>query len=344
MFRNWQRAVWGLLVLASATTVNAQGGSWAESMFDRTTIDFGVAAAGAETKLRIPITNRFQETVHIAAVRPSCGCISARAVPETLASREQGYLELTLDTIGHRGQKNVSVEVHFDQPQQTSIRIPIKAYIRTDVVMTPGSAQFGAVPKGSPHEKKLSLAYAGRENWRITGVSSKNPHITCKVNELNRGGGRVDYDLTVSIKSSAPVGDLREQVVLITDDAGNPQVPLIVEARVEPEFNVTEIVMFGQLAPGERQQKNVVIRGSKPFQIGKIESEKSVGMFEVRMPKDARKLHVIPLTLIAPAQTGDIEEKFTLTIKDTNETVHFVVRGKILGAASSQTAAPTLAN
>lgn len=343
MFRNWQRTIWGLLVVASTTTVSAQDTSWAEKVLDRNKIDFGVVAAGSETKLRIGLRNGYQEALHIQAVRPSCGCISVKHYTDTLNSRDQGYIELQLDTIGHRGQKNVSVTVVFDQPQYAEVRIPIAAYIRTDVVMTPGSAQFGAVPKGSPHEKKLSLAYAGRPDWRITGVSSKNPHITCKPVEISRGGGRVDYEVAISIKSSAPVGDLREQIVLLTDDAGNPQVPVIVEAKIESEFSGPEVVSFGVVPAGDRQTKNVIIRGRRPFQVQKVESEKSVGTFEVRLPKEPKNFHIIPLTLI-PSQPGEINEKFTLTIKDTNETIQFVVRGKVLGQTASQAVAPSLAN
>ena len=350
MFRIWQRAAWGLLVLASSSVSYGQGyssgGSWMSKLFEKSQVDFGVVAKGAETRIRVPIKNTYKETVHIAGVGASCGCIRPTLSSETLNSLDTAYLELNLDTIQHQGQKNVTVTVTFDAPVYEQVRIPVRAYIRTDVVVEPGSTQFGSVSKGSSSEKKLRIAYAGRDNWRITHVVSKNPNLVGKVEQTSRGGGHVEYELSVTLKPNAPVGDLREQIVLMTDDAGSPQVPIIVEARVDPEFVVSpEVVSFGVVAPGERKTINIVVRGRKPFQIQRVESEKLAGVFEVRLPpeqKSNKQIHVIPLTMIAPATQGNVDEKFTLTIKEIGETVHFRVLGKVVGQSVTQT--PSLAN
>lgn len=337
MFQLWQRAAWGLLLFASAASAYAQETSWADSMFERTSVDFGSVAKGADTKQRLAFTNKFKETVHVQSVAASCGCISPRLLNDTLASRETGYIELSLNTIQHQGEKNVFVTVTVDAPYYASVRIPIHAFIRTDVVITPGAAQFGSVSKGSSQERKVQIAYAGRENWRITNYSCKNPHLAVKFSELGRGIGRVDYEMSVSLKPTAPVGDLREQIVLFTDDPGNPQVPVIVEARIEPEYTVSpEVVSFGEVAPGQRKTINVVVRGRRPFQIQKVESEKAVGAFEVRMPADPKLIHIIPLTLIAPAQQGSINERFSLSIKEVGEPITFRVVGKIVGQTLTQ--------
>src|SRR5262249_48241614 len=156
-------------------------------------------------------------------------------------------------------------------------------------VLTPGSAEFGAVGKGTDTERKIDVAYAGRQNWAIKNVISKNPHVAARVAETRRDGGRVNYDLFVTLKGTAPAGELREQLIIITDDAPNPQVPVPIEARVESEYSVSpELVDFGTLTPGARKTMNVVVRGRKPFSIEKVESEKSAGRFEVRLPQDAR--------------------------------------------------------
>lgn len=344
MFRIWQRAACGLLVLASCSVSNAQS-SWAGKMFGESSVDFGVVARGAETRIRVPITNKYKETVHIAGANASCGCIRPSLSKDTLASLETGYLELSLDTLQHQGQKNVYVTVTFDAPAYEQVRVPVRAHIRTDVVVEPGSSQFGSVSKGSAPERKLRIAYAGRDGWRITRIVCKNPNVVSNFTETTRGYGRVEYELSVALKPNAPVGDLREQLLVMTDDASSPQVPIIVEARVEPEFVVSD-VQFGQVSPGQRKIVNIVVRGRKPFQVQRIESEKLAGVFEVRLPspeKAAKMIHIIPLTMIAPANEGTIDEKFTLTVKEGGDAVHFRVLGKVVGKLSTQPAA-ALAN
>lgn len=342
MFRFWQRAAWGLLVIATASSsvVYAQdpSGQYMSRVFEKTSVNFGTVASHAETRLRIPIRNTYKEPLHIQNVSTSCGCISARVSTDTLASLETGYLELTLDTIRHNGQKNVKAFVSFDAPVNETITIPVSAYIRTDIQLEPGSSQFGHISKGSPEERKVRIQYGGgRDTWRITHIVCKNPNIEPKVVEMNRGYGRVEYELSIKLKANTPVGDLRDQIVLVTDDASSPNLPIIVEGRVEPEYMVSpHDVPFGTLAPGQRRTINIVVRGRKPFQIQRVESEKLAGVFEVRMPQEAKAklIHVIPLTMIAPANQGEVDEKFTLTIKDVNEPVHFRVLGKVVGVAS----------
>jgi hypothetical protein len=335
--------VCAFVLLFSALPVQAQDQGWAEKLFDKLNHDFGVVARGADARYRLAITNRYVQTVHIANVRTSCGCTAAKPSQDTLLSRESAYIELTMDTRKFTHQKDSTVTVVFDAPLYAEVRIPVRAFIRTDVVLTPGSAEFGSIPKGAEQTRKISVAYAGRDDWQIREVVSKNPNIAVKLDETARGEGRVSYELTVSIKGSAPIGDLRDQLTLLTDDAGNPQIPVLIEARVEPEFVVSpNTLSFGVLNPGEKRTVNIVIRGKKPFAIEKIESEKT-SVFEARLPQDSRVIHVLPITLTAPSEAGAIDETFTVTIPGSTDIVQFRAYGKIAGTgpAPAPEVAPT---
>jgi hypothetical protein len=324
----------GLMVALWGAGASAQ--EWAEKMFDKREHDFGVVARGADAKYRLVITNKYRDPVHIASVTTSCGCTAAKPSKDTLASLESAYIEIVMDTRKFQHQKDSSVTVVIDQPQHAEVRIPIHAYIRTDVVLSPGGAEFGGVTKGEDAERKISVAYAGRGNWKIKDVISKNPNVTAKAVETHRDAANVTYDLQISIKGSAPVGELREQLTVVTDDASNPYIPVLVGGKVEPEYVVSDRVDFGTLTPGERKTVNLVVRSSKnAFAIEKIESEKSVGAFEVRMPKDSRKTHLVPLTVIAPNEPGNLTEEFTVTIAGSDAPVTFKAYGKIVQGSST---------
>jgi Protein of unknown function (DUF1573) len=311
----------------------SQQSNWAEKMFEKLDHDFGVVARGADAKYRLVLTNKYAQPVHIASVRTSCGCTAAKPSKDTLASLETAYVEITMDTKKFTLQKDSSVTVVIDQPLYAEVRIPVKAYIRTDVVLTPGGAEFGAITRGADAERKIAVAYAGRDNWTIKDVVSKSPNVVAKAVETGRGSGRVNYELQVTVKGNAPAGDMRELITLVTDDAGNPNIPVLVEARIENEYTVSpELVSFGTVAPGERKTVNVVVRGKKPFMIEKIESDKTAGTFEVRLPQDARPIHVLPLTVIAPKEQGPLADEFTLTISGVEEPVTFKVACKVAGS------------
>ena len=68
---------------------------------------------------------------------------------------------------------------------------------------TRGSANFGSVEHGKDNQKTIELAYAGREDWAVREVISKNKNLTVKAVETNRGEGRVGYNLQLTIKPGA---------------------------------------------------------------------------------------------------------------------------------------------
>jgi len=330
-FRSLPIAFWGLVLLAVHSTAFAQNGRWAEGLFSELSHDFGVVARGADVKHRFKVTNNLRQPVHIADVTTSCGCTSAKAEKNSLAVGESTYIEIVMNTVKFEGHKPSSFTVIFDQPSHAEVRIPTESYIRRDVVLTPGGAQFGTVQKGQGAERTIAIAYAGRSDWKIRDVISKNPNVQAKVVETQRAGGNVKYDLRVTLKEGAPLGVFRDQLSLVTNDASAPYIPVLVDGQVEAEYSVSpELVSFGTLAPGERKTVNVIVRGKKPFKIEKIESEASTGLFETRLPKDARPVQMLPLTFIAPSEPGTVDEEFLVTISESTEPLKFRSRGKVV--------------
>jgi hypothetical protein len=327
----------GLALLALIGRAPAQDPQWAHKMFDKLEQDFGKVPSGAAMKHRIKITNKYQQTVHIAGVASSCGCTAGSPSKNTLASEETAYLDLTMDTRRFQGLKETTVTVTFDQPVFAQVQIPVKAFINPDVVINPGAAEFGGIAKGADRLLRLVVVYNGRGMSTIKEATCKNPNVAAKLLETRRDAFSSNYELQITIKGTAPLGEIREQVMLVTDDPNNRNIPVLVEARIEPEFVVTpELVSFGTLLPGERKTMNLYVRSSRkqPFAIEKIESEKTAGVFETRLPKETKDLHVLPLTFIAPKEIGPINEEFSLTINGIAEPVTFKAYAKVVAGAA----------
>ncbi len=326
-----RRASLGLALVFCCLSARADELTWAQKMFGALRHDFGVVARGADVRYRLKITNLYQQPVHIANVRTTCGCSAATPSKNTLASREEAYIEVTMNTQRFIHRKDSNVIITFDEPLYEEVRIPITAYIRTDVVLTPGSVNFGAVDHGAQKQRKIEIAYAGREDWTVKEARTTSKHLSAKVVETNRSGGRVYYDLLVTLKPTAPVGMLRQQVTLVTNDAGSPLVPVLVEARVEADITVTPpLVSLGILTPGQSKTVNVVLRGKKPFAIEKIECETDRRAFKIRLPKSKRQVHVLPLTVTPPETPGKFSEEFTVIIAGRDEPVTFKAYGTVV--------------
>src|SRR5262245_3519128 len=326
----------GAALLLAINVWQGQVNRCAERMFAEREHDFGVVARGTDAKYRLKITNTNPQTVHIADVTTTCGCTAAKPGKDTLAPQESTFVEITMNTIKFEGHKPSSVTVVFDRPAHAEVRLPIHAFIRRDVVLTPGGARFGTVTRGAGAEQTIDVAYAGRGDWKIKEIINKNPNVETQLVETRRDATNVNYKLTVVVKDGAPVGEFREQLTLVTDESGNPYIPFLIEGRVEGEFTISpELVSFGNVAPGERKTVNVVIRGKQPFTIEKIESEESDGVFEVRLPKDARSVQVISLSMIAPQDPGPVDENFTVKVSQSSERLSFKAHAKVVAASTS---------
>lgn len=322
--------------LCSAASASAQELNWAEKMFDQRTIDFGVVARGSDAVARVKITNLYKQAVEIADVRTTCGCSAGKPSKYVLESLEEGYIEVTMDTRKFTRRKDSNVIITFKTPLHQEVRIPITAYIRTDVVFDPGSVNFGAVEHGKEASRTIKLQYAGRTEWHVKEIKSRNESVVAKAVETLRGNGRVDYDIVVTLAPNTPPGAVREQLTLITDDQNSPQVPLLVEATVEADVMVTPAVKsLDLMKPGESKQFNIVIKGKQPFQIEKIECESDSGLFKVILPQDAKLVHVLPMTITAPDKPGNFSEEFTITISGRPTPITFKAMGKIAEPATS---------
>jgi len=340
MSRMFALLLGGLMLFFSAERLPAQ--EWAEKMFDKLSHDLGVVAKGADTKYRLSLTNKYLEPMHITNVSTSCGCFAARALKDVLQSRESTEIEVTVDTRRFQHQRDASITVSFGGQFPAQVRMPIRVYIRTDVVMTPGGVEFGSVPKGQSAERRINIAYAGRQNWSIKEVVNKNSNLDVKLAERGRGNGRVDYDLSVTLKPDAALGEIADQLQLVTDDASNPYLPVAVTGRVEAEYTVNpDVLAFGTLAPGEKKTINLVVRGRKPFVIDKIESDKTVGVFQVRLPPEAKSVHVLPITITAPSEAASLDDTFTILIAGNGEALVFRATGKVTGSSTTQVKTPT---
>lgn len=332
--------VWGFCLAWVAAPLLGQD-NWGARMFDRLEVDFGAVAKGADVKQRLKLRNIYQEDIQITSAQSSCACFRAAVVDNAtvIPSGKTVEIEIGINTLNYQRKRDATLTVQLYEPtKRTSaeVRIPLKAYIRVDVVCTPGACNFGNVDLGTGAKQLVKIAYAGRNDWQIQNVKSSNPHLETELKEISRGNGLVNYELMVALKPDSPAGPVRDQLTLITDDPVNQQVPLLVHGLVEADITLTpDVLAFGTLTPGQSKTMNLVVRAKKPITIEKIEREKSDESFRVRLPQDARPVHVLPITFIVPNDPGTFDELFTITIGGRSEPLTFRAQGKIISPVST---------
>lgn len=332
-----------ILLLLLESTCLAE--NWAEAMFDHTSHNFGVVARGAKVVHRFPFENKYEEDVHVRDVKASCGCTSLEVTKKTIGTWETSEIVMQLDTRKFQGRKDavITVELEFikqtpDGPRRSSsveVRLPFYSYIRSDVVLQPGSAQFGSVAAGTSVEKKVTLSFAGSPGWAITGLGDGvSPYLGVRMAELGRNAGRVTYQISVELKPDAPVGHIQEFVELITNDTrpNAGRVLLLVEGEVTSTLAVRPSPLsFGVLNTGTSVTKTLVVRAEKAFTIEEITCpDDRIGILLPEVDA-ASPVYVVPITFTAGAVAGAVDTKLIVrTDLAGGESVEVLVDGQIL--------------
>ncbi|MBL8817615.1 MAG: DUF1573 domain-containing protein [Planctomyces sp.] len=314
-------------------SASAQG-SWADQLVDTRKLDFGVVATGAETVKQVTVKNTTNATVHISGVSTACLCAQAsQPVSSLLQPGEETIIEVRLNTRQFSKKRDTSLTISFDAPQFASVQIPISAYIRTDVVFEPGIVQFGNVAVGAGAESNVSLSYAGRSDWKIVDVKIGSQDLTATLKETGRSAGRVDYQLTMKLSKDAKPQRVRDLVTLVTDDAANPYVPLMVEGVVVAEYSLAQDKYFvGNVRPGKEVPITVVVKGREAFHVQSIAGDTLTTAFNAKLDPTDKEQHVLMVKFLVPDTPGKFSETVTIEIAGKSSPVKFQVNGTVLGS------------
>ena len=296
------------LLLSSGVACAQQ---WAVKMFNTTSHEFGTVARGSTAQFRFQVKNIYEEDAHISSVRSSCGCTTASVTRPDLKTFETGEVVADFNTRDFLGHKTATITVTFDKPFPAEVQLQVAGTIQSDVVLQPGALHLGTVDVGKSVEQKLRVDYLGNENWRIVDVKTLDPHFEVEITELPRTPQKTSYELTVRLTPDAPVGYIKDQLILVTNNPRAAELPVDLEGRVVSDITISPSQLFiGVVQPGQKVTKKLVVRGKKPFRIVDVQcADKS---FEIEPPKEARAVHLIPVVFTAGDDPGRIAQKISI--------------------------------
>jgi hypothetical protein len=318
------------LLSIDSRVVNAE--TWASKMFSSTHHDFGSVSRNAKTEFAFVIENIYEEDLHIASVRSSCGCTKPVLTKRDLKTWEKTELVAQFNTRSFIGNKNAVVTVVFDRPYYAEVQLTVHGHIRSDIVVEPGEVNFGQVPVGTKRELPIRISYAGRQNWEIVDVRGDSEHLLVRMDPVRRQGNLVSYTMHVSVLETAPAGDLVDELIVITNDAKDNEFTLPTNARILAPVTVTpQQIALGSVTDGQTKSDRFVVKGIKPFRITEIQCGDD--RFEFKVPRDAKPVHVIPFAFRGNGTPGAEAIQQSLLIKtDMGENIvaECIVTGQVV--------------
>ncbi|MEE8451823.1 MAG: DUF1573 domain-containing protein [Thermoguttaceae bacterium] len=335
-----------VVLVLTTIVVPCFGQRWAEDMLDHRSHDFGMVARGAKIEHRFTLENIYEEDARIVSARSSCGCTTPKFSTKILKTWDKTEIVAVLDTRNFLGQKDSTITIRLDLPFPAEVQLHVHAYIRRNVVIQPEAVAFGTVTQGTAARQTVKVSYAGRDDWAIERVTTDNPSLKARVVKTRSGGGFVDYDLIVDLAEDAPVGYIREHLILVTNDAQPraSRVPVTVEGvviasavspgaatedSVVPTITVRpSTLLLGVIGPGESATRPLVVQGSKPFKVVSATCEDE--RFACATSEKSSVRHLLPVTFTADEQTGTIHGKILIKTDPAAKPVEAAVQVRVM--------------
>ena len=242
------------------------------------------------------LTNRLAEPITILNLRPSCGCTSGKASASMVNPGASAVIEARMDTRNFLGVKATTLFITLVSAsgREAEVRLGVTSTILADIVLNPGSIDFGTVMKGETPSHALSIDRIGAPGWRFERMVSASRVLSAQLVETRRDAkGDVSYTLTVGIKQDAPAGLVRDEIRLLSNDRETPSIPVMVTATVRGELSAApSLLTMGEVSSSAGKQGRFIIRASRPFTITTVEG--TGDGFSVEPPDAVRKtMHVL---------------------------------------------------
>jgi hypothetical protein len=320
---------------------------WGSKICKVTELDFGSVPKGAETSIKVPLTNVFKEDIQITGLTQAWRGLrwrEATQLPISIPSGQERLISLCADAIVFRGEHKSRVMIALLDPVHSAtseINLLAKIRIRDDLAVPLDAGSIGIVQEGTEAEHKIELRYTGPINWQLLNAKVANPNLDVTFTETSREEGSVVYQVVVTVRQDASKGVFYDRVVFESNEAVNSTFSIPVEGKVEPEIAATD-ADFGKMHSGMSKTINIIVRALRPIEILGVDHHKRESStideqtIQVKFNRvDASPVHVIPITLTAPDITGAFEEEFFVRIAGRPEPLRFKARGRVAEQAGA---------
>lgn len=303
-------------IFVGLSPATSRAADWADALFTEHEHDFGTVPRGAKVRHTFVLRNSTQEPLTILNVRASCGCTTGQASASLVQPGQTANVVAEMDTRNFIGRKETTLFVSMITAggREGEARLGCASTILSDVVLNPGTIDFGAVTRGQTPSLVLTIDRLDAPKWRAVRMVSACRAINANLVEYSRTERMITYQLHVSLKPDAPAGVIRDEIRILTNDPETSSIPIPITATIRGDLTASPSpLVLGRVAPAGETQGRIVVRASKPFVIQAIEGA-SDG-FSMSEPDGSRRtVHVVTVTY-KPEEgkaRGDIQKTFRI--------------------------------
>ncbi len=224
--------------------------------------DFGTVPKGTLCVTKFTITNIYAVPVQVTDIRRTSETVQAYPPQKVLQAYDKAEFVVTLDSSKFTGAGTETVQVSFGPTNVSTATLRVSAVSRADVMLAPGSLNFGVVTPGSTPTKSVTLEYTGKQaDWAVTGVVDPTGPFEVTLGESKKGKTKIG--VTLKSKADGVTGSFNDFLQLLTNDPATPVINVAINGTLLSPLEVRPgKVNFAAVRLGESRSFHVLVTGN----------------------------------------------------------------------------------
>lgn len=279
---------------------------------------FGAVSQGTKVQHDFVIENQGQADLHIQRVVAACGCTAAAPEQDKVAPGSSTKIQVTFDSTGFSGDKIKSVRVYTNDIDNSTIMLSLQGSVEPEVEVEPSRVFLGDIIKGGADLAKptrVSVRVHEGAKGEILDARTFSPYITVKQIEQTKKS-RV---LELSVNPDAPLGELRDRVVVSLSGASTPTINIPIFASVKGPIKLEPTTLsFGIIEGDQSLDRKIKIEnlGPDPVTIEKLAVNNPAVTTSLKPIKEGR-IYVLDVKVDPSKVTTDLRSSITFETHGT---------------------------
>jgi|GEM_PF-6217487 hypothetical protein len=195
--------------------------------------NFGTIREGDSITHVFRVTNRSDQTLRIKNIIPGCGCVRVKYPREPIPPGVEIPMAVTFLSEGFSGPVRTAVRIDLDSPKISHIDLSLQGHVKAALAVKPERILFPDIiqSRGSDVQE---VAVSG---IRSADFSVRPLKQSVSISNTSRSGETVSFG--VQISPDAPVGELRERIVVREASKEGRSVIIPVFAIIKPALELS---------------------------------------------------------------------------------------------------------
>jgi hypothetical protein len=199
-------------------------------LFSPVTVIFGDVRRTETANRQVLVFSVPEDNVEIKSVESTSPYIKAAVAPGTQKDGPGYVITTTLKPGAPVGDFKAKLTIVSTHPKQPKAEVPITATIKGNIDTDRESFFLGLVKKGKESVSNVTISTVSKDPLKIGKIDNPLNCVTVEVKPRTEGK---EYVLTATLKPDAPLGNIKDQVIVHTNDPDQPEIKIPVYAYVE---------------------------------------------------------------------------------------------------------------